>query len=289
MPSNTPLTDAINALTQYANETTGQSDTTLSDAVGTLVAGYGGGGGDQATIDMLVTGIMDKDYTFTQSTIGRAFANLSGAQYSLTLPNVTTFRVGNYTFENSDIDTLNIPNFTGNIGSIFRGYKGKHLNAPKIAIIQTMDGCTNMTEVFFPVASVASNCFSGMSNIETAVVGTLRNNQWQHFLRCPKLTAVDLVKDEQQRFDNTFDNSPLLTVIVLRPSTVVTLHNTSAFNGTPFASGGSGGTLYVPNALKSSYQSANNWSTILGYANNSIQAIEGSIYETHYADGTVIE
>lgn len=43
--STTPLTDAINALTRYANETTGASDTTLSDAVGTLVAGYGGGGG----------------------------------------------------------------------------------------------------------------------------------------------------------------------------------------------------------------------------------------------------
>ena len=43
--STTPLTDAINALTQYANETTGASDTNLSDAVGTLVAGYGGGGG----------------------------------------------------------------------------------------------------------------------------------------------------------------------------------------------------------------------------------------------------
>lgn len=43
--STTPLTDAINALTQYANETTGASDTNLSDAVGTLVAGYGGGSG----------------------------------------------------------------------------------------------------------------------------------------------------------------------------------------------------------------------------------------------------
>ena len=38
----TPLTDGINALTAYANETTGASDTTLSDAVGTLAAGYGG-------------------------------------------------------------------------------------------------------------------------------------------------------------------------------------------------------------------------------------------------------
>lgn len=38
----TPLTDSINALTAYANETTGKSDTTLSDAVGSLVEGYGG-------------------------------------------------------------------------------------------------------------------------------------------------------------------------------------------------------------------------------------------------------
>lgn len=39
----TPLTDSINALTAYANEVTGGSDTTLSDAVHTLASGYGGG------------------------------------------------------------------------------------------------------------------------------------------------------------------------------------------------------------------------------------------------------
>lgn len=38
----TPLTDGINALTAYANETTGASDTTLSDAVGRLCEGYSG-------------------------------------------------------------------------------------------------------------------------------------------------------------------------------------------------------------------------------------------------------
>lgn len=40
----TPLTDSINALTTYANEVTGASDTNLSDAVHTLANGYGGGG-----------------------------------------------------------------------------------------------------------------------------------------------------------------------------------------------------------------------------------------------------
>ena len=40
-----PLTDAIEALTQYANTVTGASDQTLSEAVATLASGYGGGGG----------------------------------------------------------------------------------------------------------------------------------------------------------------------------------------------------------------------------------------------------
>ena len=45
----TPLTDSINALTTYANEVTGASDTTLSDAVHTLASGYGSGGASSWT------------------------------------------------------------------------------------------------------------------------------------------------------------------------------------------------------------------------------------------------
>lgn len=40
------LTSRIQALTAYANEVTGKSDTTLSDAVATLAEGYGQGSGD---------------------------------------------------------------------------------------------------------------------------------------------------------------------------------------------------------------------------------------------------
>lgn len=45
----TPLTNSINALTAYANEVTGASDTTLNDAVHTLASGYGGGTSVQIT------------------------------------------------------------------------------------------------------------------------------------------------------------------------------------------------------------------------------------------------
>lgn len=44
-----PLVEGITALTAYANEVTGASDTTLSDAVESLVAGYGGGSSPTTT------------------------------------------------------------------------------------------------------------------------------------------------------------------------------------------------------------------------------------------------
>ncbi|MBR2554291.1 MAG: leucine-rich repeat protein [Aeriscardovia sp.] len=85
-----------------------------------------------------------------------------------------------------------------------------------------------------------------------------------------------------------FYGCPNCNKIVLRYSDVCPLANTNAFQGSAFANNGSGGTLYVPSALIASYQAASNWSTILGYANNSIVAIESSQYENYYVDGTPI-
>lgn len=76
-----------------------------------------------------------------------------------------------------------------------------------------------------------------------------------------------------------FDGCNALKDLVLLKDSVISLTSTNAFTGTPFASGGAGGTLWVPNDLISSYQAATNWSTILGYANNQIKAIEGSVWE----------
>ena len=64
----TPLTDAINALTTYANSITGKSDTNLPDAVRSLADGYGGGSG----------GLEYEEGTYTPSTDGLptiSFAN----------------------------------------------------------------------------------------------------------------------------------------------------------------------------------------------------------------------
>lgn len=96
---------------------------------------------------------------------------------------------------------------------------------------------------------------------------------------------------------NSFSGATSMNILVWRNTkSVSNLKNISAFANTPFASGKAGGTLYVPQALIANYQSATNWSTILGYANNQIKSIESTATDpdapvdltTHYIDGTPI-
>ncbi len=105
---------------------------------------------------------------------------------------------------------------------------------------------------------------------------------------CTALEAIDLGTGGRIGGYAFTSSTKLKTLVIRGTGAVAALGSTNAFNGTPFASGGTGGNFYVPSALISSYQSATNWSTILGYANNQILPIEGSIYETQYADGTPI-
>ena len=70
-----------------------------------------------------------------------------------------------------------------------------------------------------------------------------------------------------------------LKTIVLRSAGLCSLVNANALTGTPFASGGTGGTVYVPSALIESYKTATNWSTLYAGGTCNFVAIEGSEYE----------
>jgi len=148
-------------------------------------------------------------------------------------------------------------------------------------------GCTSLIDLHVPNASIGQHFVDGCTSLITFVntKSTTTNNS--DFANCTSLQSVDLhiIRVRQ----NCFLRDTALTILILRHSdAIASLYNIAAFNGTPFASGGSGGTLYVPQALVANYQAATNWSTILGYPNNQILPIEGSIYETQYADGTPI-
>lgn len=120
----------------------------------------------------------------------------------------------------------------------------------------------------------------------------------QVFLGCPNLLSLD-IGSGATNITNTYnfkDCTSLETLILRKSSSIMTLNNTNAFMNTPFSDGGAGGTLYVPNDLIASYQSASNWSAILGYTNNQIKSIESTHTDPnapidltlYYADGTLI-
>ena len=86
----------------------------------------------------------------------------------------------------------------------------------------------------------------------------------------------------------TFENDPKFDTLILRTPTLVRLASQRVFDNTCFKNGGTGGTIYVPQALLSSYPTATNWSVVHGWGTITWTAIEGSYYETHHADGTEV-
>lgn len=92
MPTATPLTDAIEALITYANSTTGASDTTLSEAVATLIDGYGGGGEGGTLINVPIQG---KPLT-TAITSLTAYINTITGQSDQTLSEAVATLVAGY-------------------------------------------------------------------------------------------------------------------------------------------------------------------------------------------------
>ena len=145
----------------------------------------------------------------------------------------------------------------------------------------------NLEVGYYNYQNMTNSTFRYCEALQTVALPKLSRCENYTFGNCTSLTSVDF-GEMTKLGGNSFNGSSALNVLIIRTSSVSQLDNINAFTNTPFASGGSGGTLYVPSALISSYQSASNWSTILGYANNQIKAIEGSIYETQYADGTPI-
>ena len=234
----------LSSLLTAANNKTGESDTTLTDAVQTLIDGYGQGGGGDYTDKTWPTGQISSDTTETW-------------QYMF--------------FNRTAITHVSLPQAGSIPASMFQN-------------------CTSLQSVYLPNATFvgyAANQFNGCSSLEGIVLPKQTGVYNNAFANCTAMIYADIMATGFHQ-PNVFTGCTKLATVVLRHTSVPTLNNINDFNATPFASGGTGGTLYVPSSLKSAYQSATNWSTILGYANNSIQAIEGSYYETHYADGTVI-
>lgn len=225
---------------------------------------------------------------------------------SLSAPNVT--KVGGEAFNGcTNLETLSIGTLSEIGASGFRGctklsspivltgtklqdytfYDCQRLPSVTVDNVTTIysnafQNCKALTSISLPsVTSMSSSIFNGCTNLTSVSLNPnyAGTGGTSMFANCANLEVLDL-KNIKSIVTRMFENDAKLATLVLRKSdAIATLSGIDAFNVTPFASGKSGGTLYVPQALISSYQSASNWSTILGYENNQIKPIEGSIYE----------
>lgn len=142
-------------------------------------------------------------------------------------------------------------------------------------------GCTSLTNAYFPSVTTisGSQSFYQCTSLTSINLPALTSDSGSTtFYQCTALTSADLGNCSAIGA-GVFNNCSNLKILILRNPTVCSLINRNAFSATPYYSGGTGGEVYVPSALISSYKTATNWSILYGYGTCTFVAIEGSEYE----------
>ena len=118
-------------------------------------------------------------------------------------------------------------------------------------------GCTMLKEIDLDEAtSLGNDCFeySGLGKLVIPKVTSLGT----YIGKGTRMSTVDITKVSNIKANN-FNGMSALVELILRNTSLVTLGATSAFTGTPIASGI--GYIYVPDDLVDTYKAASNWST----------------------------
>lgn len=225
---------------------------------------------------------------------------------------------GTYGFQGTPVSYISIAKFVSINNYAFNNCKQlSSVHAPNVTTIwgYGFAGCTALSDIYLPklsnlggytfvnaglqkltlygyLSSNSTNNFQSNKSLSVVVARVYTNmTGGGMFSSCTALTAYD----GYGRFaGNDFNGCTNLSTIVLRNLNTATLASTTAFNNTPFASGKTGGTIYIPSdhydALGTGssldYKSATNWSVIDGWGTITWSNIYGSPYESKYADGT---
>ena len=283
----------LSSLLTAANNKTGESDTTLTDAVQTLIDGYGQGGGGYS-MDDIIEHNFTGSVTYTGTTMRGGTFSGSGIT-EIHAPNITSYAGGSYSYTFQYCKSLTVVDFPRNL---------TFANASYI-----FGGCTSLESVYFPLVNTSGSfMFQDCDSLKYVVMPMIKtiNNSLFHASNSTHSANHLLVFDcgDPSRASNnnvTFGdrgfNDQSCQTIIIRQTILALLQNSgNNYMPTNFHSGGSGGTIYIPKVLYDhlgdgsslDYKAATNWSVYDGYGTITWAKIEGSYYETHYADGTVI-
>ena len=207
--------------------------------VGTHKCSGGGGEVDRTMEDGLVARTLTEYINNTVTQIGNYAFGNFTSLEYVSLPNVTTLVGGNHFASCTNLKAVNIPNLQTSINSSGNNFRG----------------CTSLPELRFPQ-------YNGVVSVSG----------------CTALKVYECATPYNIA-TSAFANLPSFDTLVLHCTKVVSLSNVNAFTGTPFASGGSGGKVYVPQRFIEGFKTATNWSVLYEAGTCEFVAIEGSEYE----------
>lgn len=192
----------------------------------------------------------------------------------------------------ADIIEENLPtsiDYTGQAIPAYRFYGWNTLTEVEFTTTKTQkdiscgsyafSNCKALKKISFPTSKkVDTYVFVGCSALEDVDMPALEEYSMYMFRDCTALKKIDL--PAITKINNAaFSGCKNLTTLVLRSNSLLSIGSTNVFQNTPFYTGGTGGTVYVPQALVEQYQQATNWSVLYAAGTCNFVAIEGSEYE----------
>lgn len=266
------------ALVAQGSDTVTQNDTYDTTLISSLTVNVSGGG--EWTTDGIATNTEPNGAIVLGDSVTAIpdYALYNKPITSITAPKCTSLG-GGYPLMNTGIVEIRPTNFplltTVAVNSLRMGSRLKVFHVKSLKTVnynQLFQGNSGMQILRLPGATSnvgATNFFGSCTALKLFDAGTANNV-------------------------GNIQGATNLKTLILRKTTICGLTGSSNFNNTPFKSGGTGGTIYIPKALydhlgdggSSDYRAATNWSTIWGYGTITWAQLEGSPYEDPDFDDT---
>lgn len=254
---------------------------TFPDGFVDAVAAIQAGGGDD-DLEAFIAGTYAKDLTVAGTAVrANAFNGFNLANHTIYAPELV--EATDSAFRGLTVGAIVAPKLTTVWSSAFAEVKIQSIDFPTLTTAKNGNNfraCTAKT-VNLPLLTteIYGRVFSSMPNLEEISLPSITSLGQYMFESCKALKKVDVGTACSALNNSAFVQCKVLDTVILRSNSVVTLQNVNVFYNTPFASGGTGGTVYVPQALIGEYQTATNWVTLYGAGTVTFAAIEGSEYE----------
>lgn len=311
------LTDKLTAIADAIRGKTGGTDKLTLDQMPAEIAGIEAGGGGEVSSEQLTamrimsrleTGVLnienlgidqlEKYFAYGNDHItalywskavqtldirASAFAECTALE-TVDFPNAVYWHYNSVFSGCTSLKNVNIPNYSGRLNSdTFKNCTSlENIDMQGVTEFNqsVFRGCSSLKSADFPLltGSTGNYAFLGCASLASVNLPLVTSVAQSAFENCTALTELDL-PSVTAVLASSFKGCTNLTAIVLRSETLCSLSSINAFANTPFASGGTGGTVYVPEALIESYQTATNWSTLYAAGTCNFVAIEGSEYE----------